>query len=97
VRIRAYTLVAHVGHAPCWMNDKSQDYELLTLSNCKPLIRNVATEGEWIAGVTPTRMGHRLAFLMQVGERITRFEYWERYSDSRFDSIYRASCKIVFR
>jgi hypothetical protein len=89
MRIRAYTLDVHVGHAPCWMYDPARNCELLTLANCKPLIRDVASEGEWIAGVTPTRMGHRLAYLMRVGERITRFQYWERYKDSRLDSIYR--------
>ena len=89
MRIRAYTLDVHVGHAPCWMYDKSEDRELLTLANCKPPIRDVAPVGEWIAGVTPTRMEHRLAYLMQVKKPISRLKYWERYKDSRFDSIYR--------
>lgn len=89
MRIRAYTLAVHVGHAPCWMNDISQNRELLTLANCKPLIRDAAPVGEWIAGVTPKRMGQRLAYLMQVDGRLTRDEYWKRFRDSRFDSIYR--------
>ena len=59
------------------------------MANCKPRIRDAAPVGEWIAGVTPKRMGHRLAYLMRVGESITRFQYWERYKDSRLDSIYR--------
>ena len=89
MRIRAYTLDVNVGHAPCWMDDKSAGRELLTLANCKPRIRDFALEGEWIAGVTPKRMEHRLAYLMHVSEHITRTEYWNRYKDSRFDSIYR--------
>jgi hypothetical protein len=89
VRVRAYTLNNHVGHAPCWMHDESDDCELLTLANCKPGIRDSAIVGEWIAGVAPKRMGCGLAYLMQVGERITRFEYWLRYKRTRLDSIYK--------
>ena len=89
MRIRAYTLAVHVGHAPCWMHDNSQNCELLTLANCKPQIRDFALEGEWVAGVTSKRMECGLAYLMHVSERITRTEYWRRYKNSRFDSIYR--------
>jgi|ERR1035437_5429799 hypothetical protein len=93
MKIRAYTLDVHVGHAPCWMYDRLRRSELLTLANCKPPIRDVAPVGEWIAGVTPKRMEHRLAYLMLVGERITRYQYWERFKDSRLDSIYRPKVK----
>jgi len=89
MRIRAYTLAVHVGHAPCWMYDPSQNCELLTLANCKPKIRDVAHEGEWVAGVTPKGMGYKLAYLMQVDKRVTRTQYWERFEKSRLDSIYR--------
>jgi hypothetical protein len=71
------------------MYDKTRNCEVLSLANCKPLIRDVADVGEWIAGVTPTRMELRLAYLMRVGERITRSQYWARYKNSRFDSIYK--------
>jgi hypothetical protein len=89
MRIRAYTLAVHVGHAPCWMNDPLRNCELLTLANCKPKIRDVAQKGEWVAGVTPKGTGYRLAYLMQVDERVTRIQYWERFEKSRLDSIYR--------
>ncbi len=89
MRIRAYTLIVHAGHAPCWMFDPQQRRELLSLANCKPLIRDAALLGEWIAGVTPKAMGCRLAYLMKVGERLTRMEYWARYQRSRHDSIYK--------
>jgi hypothetical protein len=71
------------------MFDKSQNCELLTLANCKPPIRRVAKEGDWIAGVTPKRMKLRLAYLMRVDERIPRSLYWKRYKKSRFDGIYK--------
>ena len=93
MKVRAYTLAVHAGHAPCWMYDTSQNCDVLTLANCKPLIREVAPLGEWIAGVTPTRMEPRLAYLMQVSERMKRAEYWKRYKDSRFDSIYKPKAK----
>jgi len=93
MKIRAYTLTVHAGHAPCWMHDKSENLELLTLANCKPQIRDAASVGEWIAGVTPKAMGCRLAYLMQVGERLTRTEYWERYKQSRHDSIYKPQAR----
>ena len=95
MRIRAYTLTVHVGHAPCWMYDKDRGCEILSLANCKPMIRQAAHEnagkntGEWIAGVTPTRMGLRLAYLMRVTKAIPRSTYWARYKESRFDSIYK--------
>jgi hypothetical protein len=57
MRIRAYTLTVHAGHAPCWMYDKRQGREVLSLANCKPLIRSVAPVGEWVAGVTSKDMG----------------------------------------
>src|SRR6185437_1981901 len=71
------------------MNDPSQNRELLTLANCKPKIRDVAIKGEWVAGVTPKGMGYRLAYLMQVDERITRTQYWKRFEKTRMDSIYK--------
>lgn len=89
MRIRAYTLTVHAGHAPCWMHDRRQGQEVLSLANCKPLIRSAAPIGEWIAGITPKDMGCRLAYLMQVGERLTRTDYWARYERSRHDCIYK--------
>jgi hypothetical protein len=89
MRIRAYTLTVHAGHAPCRMFDPQQDREVLSLANCKPQIRNTAPVGEWIAGVTPKHMGCRLAYLMHLGERLTRTEYWDRYKQSRHDSVYK--------
>lgn len=89
VIVRAYTLNVNVGHAPCWMYDEAKRCEVLTLANCKPRIRDVADRDEWIAGVTPTRMGLRLAYLMQVNRRVLRQEYWKTYKGTRLDSIYK--------
>jgi hypothetical protein len=53
-----------------------------------PAMRANATVGEWIAGITPARMGLRLAFIMNVTEALSRQKYWERYQLTRLDSIY---------
>jgi Nucleotide modification associated domain 2 len=60
MRIRAYTLTVHAGHAPCWMFDPQRGREVLSVANCKPLIRHAADVGEWVAGVTTKAMGCRL-------------------------------------
>ena len=89
MRGRAYTLTVHAGHAPCWMRDEKQRREVLSLANCKPQIRSAAPVGEWVAGITPKDMGCMLAYLMKVGERLTRTEYWARYERTRHDCIYK--------
>jgi hypothetical protein len=91
MQIRAYTLEVHAGHAPCWMYDAEEGVELLSLANCKPPIRRVAREGDWIAGVTPKRMDCRLAYLMKVEQPISRQTYWDRYGRTRHDSIYKTA------
>ena len=71
------------------MYDPNVGCEVLTLANCKPPIRTAAKKCEWIAGITPTRMTLRLAYLMQVNDKLRREQYWARYNSTRFDSIYR--------
>jgi hypothetical protein len=71
------------------MFDPERNCEVLTLANCMPRIREVANETEWIAGITPTRMGLRLAYLMRVDERLPRRQYWDCYRRTRLDSIYK--------
>lgn len=52
-----------------------------TLACCKPAIRRSARPGDWVVGVTPKRLGNRLAYAMQVQEVLTFDEYWK---DRRF-------------
>lgn len=52
-----------------------------TLAVCKPRIRNTAKIGDWIAGITPKRLGNKLLYAMQVKEKITFNDY---YKDKRF-------------
>src|ERR1019366_9148719 len=67
---RAYTLTVNVNHAPHLGEHNGR--LLLTLANCKPGIRSVARKGEWVAAITPKKMGYRLAYLMRVGGSWTR-------------------------
>lgn len=87
MKVRAYTMTVNVNHAP-----HVGDYEgrpLLTLANCKPGIREKAAKGEWVAAITPKKMGYRLAYLMRVDGDWTRADYWGEFEGSRLDSIYR--------
>jgi len=53
-----------------------------------PALRAGAEVGEWVAGITPVRMGLRLAFIMRVNAIYNRADYWRRFARSRHDSIY---------
>lgn len=82
MRIRIYTLNEHLNFAP-HVNDG-----IMSLANCMPGLRAGVRVGEWVAGITPARMGLRLAFLMRVNIVYTRVQYWRRFRDTRLDSIY---------
>ena len=99
VRIRRYTLRVNAGFAPCRLKHSQRGYigtELLTLANCMANMRGVAPIGEWVAGITPSRMTNRLAFLMRVDGEYTRAKYWQRFRGSRLDCIYRPNPKALF-
>lgn len=67
------------------------DGGILTLACCKPVIRRNANVGDWIAGFTSTKktagatkLGEeKLVYLMQVTEKLTFDEYWEKYPEKR--------------
>ena len=92
VRIRRYTLAANTGFAPCrfsYSHGACAATDLLTLANCMADMRRVAEIGEWVAGITPSRMTNRLAFLMHIDGDYTRADYWRRFRGSRLDCTYR--------
>lgn len=60
----------------------------MVASSLWPSVLETAQVGEWIAGVTPVRMGLQLAFLMRVNAIYSRANYWTRFRRSRHDSIY---------
>lgn len=58
-----------------------------TLATCKPVIRRVASLGDWILGVGGARLKAtgRLVFAMEVTEAVTFDQYWDdpRYRSKR--------------
>lgn len=51
-------------------------WEHCTLAVCKPQIRGTASEGDWIVGLSPKRLGYRLVYAMQVCEVLAFDEYF---------------------
>lgn len=62
-------------------------HNLCTLATCKPIIRRVAKEGDWIIGMGGARLNAtgRCIFAMRVSQSITFDEYWENplYKDKK--------------
>lgn len=86
-RMFVYVLSYDIGFSP-----NAQD-GYCTLACCKPRIRKLAQEGDWIVGITPAKLGkiRKLCYAMKVSENpITFTEYYnqERFL-KRCDRIYR--------
>ena len=83
--VRSYKMNTDCGFAP------NPYGGVLTIATCKPLIREVAKCGEWIAGFTSKTLNkdpvgqERLIFLMRVTEKLHRDVYYERYPQKRPD------------
>jgi hypothetical protein len=77
LRLYSYVVARDFGFAP------NPFYQVCTLATCKPIIRRVAKEGDWIVGTGSAERGRRgfLVYAMRVTERRTFEEYW---SDARF-------------
>lgn len=78
----AYIITRDAGFAP------NPFYGFCTLANCKPIIRRVAKEGDWVIGFysraksVPQNIHHgKLVYAMKVKENITFDKYW---NDPRF-------------
>lgn len=57
-------------------------WEHCTLAICKPQIRKLARDGDWVVGLSPKARGHTFVFAMKVSEILTFGEYFE---DKRFE------------
>ena len=83
MRLFTYKMTHDTGFAP------NPFWGFLTLTTCKPKIREYKRPGDWIAGFTSKTLcgdqvgEERLAFLMQVGEKIALADY---INDTRFQS-----------
>jgi hypothetical protein len=75
--VRVYTLDENTNFAPHVSGG------LFSLANCVWLIRKFVAEhpeqDHWIAGLTPARMGTRLAYLAFITEIVSRWEYAQRH------------------
>lgn len=69
---------------------------VLTLANCKPVIRRCAEVGDWISGWTALRVydknnkmhqfangKEKMIYLAKVAKKITYDEYWREYPEKR--------------
>ncbi len=74
-RVFVYVVAHDVGFAP------HPFHRYCTLACCKPAIRRTAREGDWVVGLSPKALGHRLVYAMRVDEVLTFTDYWR---DRRF-------------
>ncbi len=56
-------------------------WEYCTLAVCKPGIRRIAVEGDWVIGLSPRSTGYHFVYAMQVGEILSFGQYFD---DGRF-------------
>lgn len=76
IRLFCYKMTHDTGFAP------NPFHGVLTLANCKPLIRKYKKVGDWIAGFTSKKLNgdisgkERLVFLMKVTDKILYSEFW---------------------
>ena len=79
MRLFSYVVARDYGFAP------NPFYGFCTLCTCKPVIRRVASVGDWIVGTGSKRRQRetQLVFGMLVTEALTLDEYW---SDPRFEN-----------
>lgn len=94
MKLYSYVVVSDTGFAP------NPYHGFCTLACCKPRIRKTASEGDWVAGLTPKSRGHKLIYAMKIQETMLMDEYWHdmRFAhkrpdfkmdlDSRGDNIY---------
>jgi len=75
MNVYSYILTSDTGFAP------NPFWGYCTLACCKPMIRRTVSVGDWIVGLTPKHLGHRIAYAMKVSEKITMANYWR---DKRF-------------
>ena len=77
MKLFSYVVARDFGFAP------NPFYGFCTLCTCKPVIRRVASVGDWIIGTgsRARRRQNQVVFAMRVTETLTFDEYW---SDHRF-------------
>ena len=76
-----YVVARDFGFAP------NPFHGVCTLATCKPVVRRMAQEGDWVIGMGGTKLGAvgRCIFAMHVSEALSFDEYWldTRFKDKR--------------
>lgn len=76
-----YVVARDFGFAP------NPFHGVCTLATCKPVVRRMAKEGDWVMGMGGTKLGavSRCIFAMQVIEALPFDDYWvdPRFKDKR--------------
>jgi hypothetical protein len=77
MKLYSYIIKEDTGFSP------NPFYGYCTLANCKPKIRQTASVGDWIVGLSPKSSGNRIIYAMRVDE-ILPYELY--FNDSRFEA-----------
>lgn len=48
----------------------------LTLATCKPIIRRSAHVGDFLIGISPVKLEHKLVYMAKISRIVTFDEYW---------------------
>jgi hypothetical protein len=77
MRLFSYIVTHDTGFAP------NPFWGYCTVVNCKPAIRRIAKEGDWIVGLSPKVQGNKIIYAMEVQEILSFADY---FCDKRFQS-----------
>ena len=92
MRLFSYVVARDYGFAP------NPFFGVCTLATCKPMIRRIASVGDWIIGTGSSPRNRRgiLVYAMRVTETMTFNEYWENERFRRKRPNLRGSKKQAF-
>ncbi|WP_146230403.1 hypothetical protein [Pseudomonas soli] len=87
MKIYSYVVARDYGFAP------NPFHGFCSLATCKPLVRKMASVGDFVVGITPKHDGNRICYVMEVSSKITFDDYWcgASYQNKkpRFDLSYK--------
>lgn len=92
MKLVSYVVARDYGFAP------NPFFGVCTLATCKPIVRRVASKGDWIIGTGSAEQNRQgfLVFTMRVTETMTFNEYWEGERFGRKKPNLRGSKKQAF-
>lgn len=90
MRIFSYVVDRDYGFAP------NPFHGICTLAACKPVIRRVASVGDFVVGITPKAFGNRLCFAMEVDAKVSFDDYWSSPEYALKKPVFNKSYKFNF-